>query len=725
MVKLTKNIKSKKQKIAQRQRKTKAARKRNNILRGGAGGYVTKWKDQLEFGSVNNENEKMLQISRAYDDKCQHNVYYDDLSNLFNYENFEINMNFTNNFYKHIYYDIKDKYAIDLRNKEGKWIKDSAIISYDITNYYINPTHENTTIVFLKRKTEPIEKVIKIFNNIPCNIDDIREYLSLEITHISSKSRNSVDQKNYMHYDKLSELVLGADKVSNTFNIFNFNHKKYYIPEVSEDNSHLNLSCRNADPINEYIINLIIGFINKNAGDKDKIRYVHYDNLFVTNVYTKKHPTGQLCWCLLMDKVDGSLDSLILKKYIAKPIPNEIILDYLTQAETMLKPLKTADYLFTHTDMKLENLFYKTNSDKVDIYLADLDKSSITFKGIRFYNDVTKNPNLSKDLFGVKISFDPVQGYTSNLKGDGYLIKTYNDRLKTASKNEEYHYRISRIGRVNPIVDAEFEQFYMRYNNQPYYTSFDIISLWLSILHFRAKDGGPIIDFNTIKNNDELASFLKNYMTSETTNLLADLYRELKEHYNGNFGLLLKPIYDRAQSQLDEIKFIHKYDETQPKLIRGLYLTQTNKIALSLPFAPTSIAVTKYITSFKPNPTATKLLRFYKENTTDHIKEFLSKLSSDNILQVTYSSDYSIAAERGELTSSWRLKPPPYILKTNRYSVVSYIYEWDRIVNEPVSVIDTKTNKEISYTENDIKILFKLFTQLSKSIYSSGRNNSN
>lgn len=701
MTKLSKITKSKKQTLRKLQYKTRsipltqmdggsvqiAHNFKKYKMTGGAGRVVKQWQDMPEFNKVNNENEKMMQLSSLYETP-QHDVYYKELDMLLQYSNYEINMDFINNFYRHIFYDTEEQYAIDLRKEKKQWHKPGEKIKYEISNYHVNPTHQNTTIVFLKNKDpkDNLQKVIKIFNNIDCDINRIREFLGLEITHISDKSRNTLSQYNYIHYENL-----------NTFNKFNFNGKKYYIPEISGDSkSKVYLSCRNSDPINEYIINLIIGFINKN--EQKNINYVHYDNLFVTTIYSDRYPSGKQCWCLLMDKVDGSLDSLIKAKETY--LSNDTLLNYLKQAESLLAPLKTADYLFTHTDMKLENLFYKkshvsnNNASKIDLYLADFDKSSITFRGIRFYNDIRENPNLK--IAGVPIT-DPVQGYSTIFKGDSYIEETFPLRSIAAAGNEQHSYRISRIGRINNPLNTEFEEFYMRYNNQPFYTSFDIISLWLSILHFR-RDSSAIINFKSIKTS-ELVGFLKNYMTLETVNLLTDFYSGLKYNYDGNFGLLLQPIFDREQAQLEQIKFLHKYDETEPKLIKGLYLTSFNKIALSLPFVPTSITVKNDITSFKPNKTATEKYEFYKNNKNTHVADFINALDNENILTIIYTSDYSISAEKGALLPSIiHSKPPAYIIKTNRYSNILYYYEWD-------IMLDIK---------DDLPNLIRLFNDLSK-----------
>jgi hypothetical protein len=64
------------------------------------------------------------------------------------------------------------------------------------------------------------------------------------------------------------------------------------------------------------------------------------------------------------------------------------ILDMLHQILEPLSVLKTKPYSFNHNDLKLLNIFVNIdNSDNVTYQIADFDKSSISWNGVRFYNN--------------------------------------------------------------------------------------------------------------------------------------------------------------------------------------------------------------------------------------------------------------------------------------------------------------------------------------------------
>ena len=136
-------------------------------------------------------------------------------------------------------------------------------------------------------------------------------------------------------------------------------------------------------------VNLIIQRINEDEGIK--INFVKYHNLFVTQV-THNLVTSYK-YCIIMDCLDGSIDEFINTTIHQPTISiedrNTLLSHILTETEKNLNKLKVSRYLFTHTDMKCENLFYKINVEdpfKPHIYIADFDKSSIGFNNIRFYN---------------------------------------------------------------------------------------------------------------------------------------------------------------------------------------------------------------------------------------------------------------------------------------------------------------------------------------------------
>jgi len=103
------------------------------------------------------------------------------------------------------------------------------------------------------------------------------------------------------------------------------------------------------------------------------LNFIKYNNLFVTKV------NGKWNYCILMDEMDGTVNDLFNKEFKQSDDTDkdEYILDILQQTELLLVIFKHYKYLFTHTDFKLENLFYKIENGKVIIYLGDFDKSSI------------------------------------------------------------------------------------------------------------------------------------------------------------------------------------------------------------------------------------------------------------------------------------------------------------------------------------------------------------
>ena len=70
-------------------------------------------------------------------------------------------------------------------------------------------------------------------------------------------------------------------------------------------------------------------------------------------------------------------------------INDDILVDMMRQILTPLFILKQDMYLFSHSDLKTRNVFVGRNSEGGPVYqLADFDKSSIFWNGIRFYNNV-------------------------------------------------------------------------------------------------------------------------------------------------------------------------------------------------------------------------------------------------------------------------------------------------------------------------------------------------
>ncbi len=680
--------------------KTKYSSLKKQTLKGGMGSSNSKyWNINPLFEKINNNNKFNLIINNEYNNISQYQNYKPLLNTLLNKENYLINLDFINKFYRNIYYDndgiygIRDISGVGLdasQRNNFNWINQENTL-WLITESYIK---ENAIILFLQHKDDlRNQKVLKIYNTLPVDIDSINDYLSLEISQIGGIKSGMFTQRNYNYYNSMDE-----------FNLNNFNMVDHTIPGVI-DGERIYLSCRNNNAINDYIINIIIRNIKETL--RKNINIINYDNIFVTQFIDGSGRINYY-YCIIMDKMDGSFDNL-LKLYHKKSEPEiiENIHNMLTQTENNLKILKQNDYLFTHTDLKIENIFYKIVNNNLVIYLGDFDKSSITYHNIRFYNDIRKTPEHSSLLAS---QMDPLQGIATLLRTDDYTFRSYPDRKVASRVNSIFSYRISRFGRVNIVSsNIETEQLYMRYYNNPYYTSFDIISLLLSLMHYRY-EAKALFNLDRISQN-KIYIFMTRYMTSDTAKLLITIYSSIITNYNGNFGLIIKPILERPLAELKNINFLHQFNNEPPNIfINKLYLTYNNKIALSLPYVPTNIRVNDALNNFAPNIDATNkwyTKLFSSESSLQIIKDIKDRFitdirgpNSDKYI-IEYSGDYSLAKERGARYAFMKTSLPEYIIITNRYSYrdvlscsTGCVYEWDHLKDPSHLILLLNANKE-------------------------------
>lgn len=653
-------------------------KKKYNDLKGGYGWTLKYWNDHESFGRTNDDNIKNIIISTEYNkSKEQFHDYKKMLDQLLVHSNGLINLDFINLFHRKIYYDLTKKFSIVLNKLKDrdtgrptdtidieKVIDKPEFNNYKLSNVYTQ-THGNTTILFLEnKKDETDKKVLKIFNNINIDINAIKDYLSLEITRINNNPVliGEKFQKNYNHisYDD--------------FQTFNFNMQNHFIKtqnHIQDNIDYLYLSCKNNDAINDYIINIIIQKIDDND-DCEKINFVKYHNLFVTEVIVD----GVSNWryCIIMDHFDGTLKNYI-SKIIARlnPGQKQKLLNYICEeTEKQLDKIKDPRYLFTHTDMKTENIFYRKNDEdelKPYIYIADFDKSSISFKNIRFYNDITQSSNQLNRF----INTDGILG--TLFKTDTYSTNNSIKRSINFYYKNDHKYRLSKnfINITEAISDTlliEFNQLYMRYNNTPYYISFDMVSLILSL-------------FNTkIISQYEKNTIIEKYIHKNSVNNLFTTYHDLADDMNGDFGLLLKPLFYNFQSIRNTFIFIQSYNKIKYDhlAIEYLYLsTKNNKIGLSLPYKPITVK------AFSSGPTT-----FYRIDHNDTEIQDKIKLKSNNQFYIKFKDnikdnniiiDYNIDWDSTAATSFNR---PKFIIKTNRYSSIiklaSRIFEYEEFI---------------------------------------------
>jgi hypothetical protein len=263
-----------------------------------------------------------------------------------------------------------------------------------------------------------------------------------------------------------------------------------------------------------------------------------------------------------------------------------VLINIIYQVFDALLLLKQDSYLFFHSDLKIENVFcnteiikiseespiriireYTYNEEKYILFkmnniptyldggdivrfgklspdgkqithevmrLADFDKSSITYRNIRFRNDYA---NFEKYELATKLLGKTIPVTARQVDPNKYDENRGNN-----------FYNIPKITNINV---AEFYQFYLRYAYFPYYMEFDFQSFLVSLL--RSIFGGTTIAFdffNILLNNQEktkieekLRGVISNVLFSyenPISNLELLNNNEKINPYKGNFGDMIE-----------------------------------------------------------------------------------------------------------------------------------------------------------------------------------------
>lgn len=144
---------------------------------------------------------------------------------------------------------------------------------------------------------------------------------------------------------------------------------------------------------NQTSMHIILGLILGN-----QVNYVYqYDAFYCSNYgynVMEYCNSGDLHGYLSSDKIN---------------VTNELMVNIISQVLTPLAILKDPIYSFNHSDLKAKNVFVQTLPSGEAIFkIADYDKSSITWNGIRFYN----NSNDWNVLSSVPTPLTDVNGIT-------------------------------------------------------------------------------------------------------------------------------------------------------------------------------------------------------------------------------------------------------------------------------------------------------------------------
>ena len=599
------------------------------IMRGGAGYGNGNWYYNNNFKVQNRNLVKNVILSTKYSEP-QFAKYHEMLNNMLVINNGIINLDFIEKFHRFIYYDEDDLFEI--KNNGNKYIfVHPENVNYEFIELVIS--QDNTAIYFLKHKNPAVQKqiVMKVFTTQEVKISEIKDYMSLEIFHIfeNEKSVPMTIQDNYISLSKKQ------------FNKTNFNGITNLIKSqpINGSPTELYLGCKNNNAINEYIVNLILQQLELEGRN---LNYVKYHGLHVIKI------NGEYKYCLFMDVFDGSLKE-ILRKVKSGEItvnPNKatentsaveiFILKLLTEMEKSLNAIKTPDNLFTHTDMKLENAFYKLtriNDDTYDIekngtkyivtpYIADFDKASITYNDIRFYNNQTYINSQSGFVRDVLIDKTTQKDGEANKNlADQFEIIVHDDenddefRDARENANDDTNdddfliiddgksgnlfitYRISGIGSHRRAVglspNIETEQLYMRYNYLPYYVSFDMFSLILSLFALKLYKMSDIDERNeTNQLHNFLGSYIVKNMNDKYVPNIKTLYTSYsvlnagndkdEYDYGGNFGELIKIIMSTHDYAVKQQKLNYNFDK---KTAKKIYCDKIyRKLCMSIPF---------------------------------------------------------------------------------------------------------------------------------------------
>ena len=311
---------------------------------------------------------------------------------------------------------------------------------------------------------------------------EFRDYLSMSV-NVFTDEKNEPQQ---------TELNPGEKEVSEKEKI-EFYWK--YFPFVSTNGDHLLLGARSDNFSNQTAISSIL---NQILGAFNNRNFVYqYDAFFCSNKDDPKKVDG---YSILELATDGDLSIYFDRKGLITTIEVD---DLLTQILTPMRILSSTDYFFVHGDLKAKNVFVSRKSDGSPLFqLADFDKSSITWNGVRFYNI---------GRFGI----EKIRGLIERIK------QIYPDRFRiTIDGDQDVYYQIPEKG-INELA--------IRHSPIPFYSSYDLYTFFLSLMmepvfyswYLESKKTGPT-------KFDRLWRWIWNFQLQRIDQIIA------QQHYNLN-----------------------------------------------------------------------------------------------------------------------------------------------------------------------------------------------
>lgn len=330
-----------------------------------------------------------------------------------------------------------------------------------------------------------------------------KKYLSLEVLlwtddeQIKDEmfyNRKGVTRKSNMNY--LFNYKFGRNQIYQQLNSF----------RIKNSNDYVTFSVPSDNFTNQTIMHMIID----NILSKHQIyNYLYqYDAFFCTDKLNKAHGFN-----ITENANEGTLYHMLedLSNYVVddeQKFENmtKMFDDMLEQILLPLYILHHPKYAFVHSDLKSRNIFVKSYTEggvKKYVYkIADFDKSSITWNGVRFYNEGDETVRSQ------------------------YLIKDINTLVdwSTSSKTYCVSSAVTELAKMLPKLEMiELESIATRYSPIPFYSSYDIYTLFFSIMY--SKIAESYVKYAIEMQKDcKLVKALKFIFTHDQFNMVAQLY---------------------------------------------------------------------------------------------------------------------------------------------------------------------------------------------------------
>jgi hypothetical protein len=267
------------------------------------------------------------------------------------------------------------------------------------------------------------------------------------------------DYKNYspLNINEVYEGAVGGipgyDERYKAYDIDTFNtisldehYNQYFIEETRR--TKIYLSCGLDNYQNEIAQNLIIKNILNGTRHNDNL--IKYYNFFYNQINFGLFNGGKRSYgCILMEEIETTLYHLLI--HDIELVNNDGFKREFQLYLNALGYLKTNTFRFNHTDLKSQNVFMRKDGK---LLIADLDKSSITYNKIRFFN----NQWLSKSI-----------DYAT-LSAKFQLLDNSDPNLLKINESS-----------VRKISGIELEEMIFRYNQYPMIPFFDFLSLFCEI----------------------------------------------------------------------------------------------------------------------------------------------------------------------------------------------------------------------------------------------------